>query len=295
MRLDLALIKRHPELSRRKARDVIEKGQVTLGGALVREAGTDVPADADILWNPHRKAQSRVRSSLPLLYEDTRLLIVDKPAGLLTVPSSPEALDEDTALERVREYVARLRPRKPYVGLVHRIDRGTSGAVAFALDSETRHALIQLFARHAIDRRYLAIVRGEPSQDRGRIDAPIEDAYREGRRRIARDRKAASSPAVTHFELREKLAGAALLEVRLETGRQHQIRLHLAHIGLPLLGDRVYGREHALLGGIDAPRPMLHAASLGFDHPWGEAPVRAASPVPEDFESVLKALRRRLR
>lgn len=293
MRLDLALISRYPDLSRRKARDVIEKGQVSLGGQIVREPGTAVGEDAVLEWDANRKAQRRSRSSLPLLYEDARLLIVDKPAGLLSVPTSPEARDEDTAEGRVRAYIAHLRPRQPYVGLVHRIDRGTSGAVAFALDAETRQALIQLFARHAIERRYLALVRGEPREDRGKIDAPIEDDYREGRRRVARPGAANAREAVTRFEVRERFGGAALLELQLETGRQHQIRLHLAHIGHPILGDHVYGRERGTLSGLTLPRPMLHAASLGFAHPWGSEPVRAVSPLPADFESVLETLRRR--
>jgi 23S rRNA pseudouridine1911/1915/1917 synthase len=292
MRLDLALIRLHPELSRRKARDVIEKGQVTVDGAAALEAGQEVGDGAAIEWDPNRKARRRARSSLTLLYEDVRLVIVDKPAGLLTVPTSPDARNEDTALARVREYVRHLRPRDPYVGLVHRIDRGTSGAVAFALDADTRQALIALFGRHAIERRYLALVRGEPRAARGRIDAPIEDEYRGGRRHLARG-EAESREAVTHFEVRERLGDAALVELRLETGRQHQIRLHLMHIGHPILGDSVYGAERASVRGIVARRPMLHAQSLGFAHPWTGEAVRAQSPLPVDFAEVLAALQRR--
>jgi 23S rRNA pseudouridine1911/1915/1917 synthase len=292
MRLDLALIHRHPELSRRKARDVIEKGQVTVDGALALEAGQEVAEGAGIEWDPNRKARRRARSTLPLLYEDARLVIVDKPAGLLTVPSAPDARDEDTALARVREYVRHLRPRDPYVGLVHRIDRGTSGAVAFALDADTRQALIALFGRHAIERRYLALVRGVPRADRGRIDAPIEDEYRGGRRHVARG-ASASREAVTHYEVKERLGDAALVALRLETGRQHQIRLHLTHIGHPILGDSVYGAERASVRGVVARRPMLHAQSLGFKHPWTGDAIQAHSPLPADFAEVLAELKRR--
>lgn len=291
MRLDVALIQRHPELSRRRARDVIEKGQVTLGGQIASEPGLEVAEDAAIDWDPNRKARKRARSPIPLLYEDDRLLVVDKPAGLLAVPSAPDARGEDTALARVQAYVAHLRPRRPYVGLVHRLDRDTSGALMFALDPDTRRELIALVSAHRADRRYLALVRGEPKEQRGRIDLAIHEEYQDGRRRVARPGEPAR-PAVTHWEVRERLAGAALLHVRLETGRQHQIRVHLAHTGHPILGDRVYG-EPKDIPGLRVPRQMLHAERLGFDHPWTEAPVAALSPMPEDFEAALKALRRR--
>src|SRR6185295_9785028 len=111
-----ALIARHPELSRRKAREVIEKGQVAVDGVSVREAGRIVAPGASLSWNPHKKALRHARISIPLLYEDAALLIVEKPAGLLTVPSAPGREDEDTALLRVTDYVRHLAPRKPYVG-----------------------------------------------------------------------------------------------------------------------------------------------------------------------------------
>jgi 23S rRNA pseudouridine1911/1915/1917 synthase len=292
MRLDVALIKRHPELSRRKAREVIEKGQVTLGGNLAADPGLEVAEDADLLWNPNRPARRRARSSLPLLYENARFLIADKPAGLLTVPSAPGETGEDTAVGRIREYARHLRPRDPYVGLVHRIDRDTSGAVAFALDREARQALIGLFARHDIERQYLALVRGEPRTDRGRIDVATKETYREGKRQLAREGEE-GRPAITHFEVRERLGPAALLALRLETGRQHQIRLHLAHLGHPVLGDRTYAPEGDGRVGVRVPRLLLHAEHLGFRDPFTAEEVRARSPLPADFEAVLGALRRR--
>src|SRR5262245_17642825 len=133
MRLDVALIAKHPQLSRRKARDVIEKGQVLLDGKVVTEPGRRYDAAATLHWDPNRKALPRARISLPLLYADDDLLIIDKPAGLLSVPSAENTRGEDTALDRVHDYVRRLRPRHPYVGVVHRLDRDTSGALVFAL------------------------------------------------------------------------------------------------------------------------------------------------------------------
>jgi 23S rRNA pseudouridine1911/1915/1917 synthase len=288
VRLDLVLIARHPELSRRRARDVIEKGQVTLSGATVTEPGLDVAPDADVAWDPNRRAVRRARLSLPILYADDSVLVLDKPAGLLSVASSPGLDDEDTALARVKEYARHRDPRRAYAGVVHRLDRDTSGALAFALSPEARGALRAMFREHALDRRYLALVKGAPRQDRGRISLPIAEAYEGGRRRIARPGEAARD-AVTHWTVRERLEGAALLELRLETGRQHQIRLHLAHEGWPIVGDPVYGA--GARGSVRVNRQMLHAWLLAFDHPLTGAPVRAESPLPEDFGRALDALR----
>lgn len=294
MRLDLALIRIHPELSRRRARDVIEKGQVSVSGATVVEAGAAVPDGARITWDPHRKARPRARLSLPILYVDASLVIVDKPAGLLSVPSSPDATGEDTALLRVEDYARHLTPRRPYVGVVHRIDRGTSGALAFALTPEARSALRALFRDHRMERRYAALVQGEPSVEKGVVDLPIRDSYAGGKRGVAKDGEA-SRPAVTRFTVVERFPGAALLEVDLGTGRQHQIRVHLAHIGLPIVGDAVYRPDAGRRAPIAARRPMLHARTLSFTHPLTGIPVRAESPLPEDFGQALRSLRTRRR
>ncbi len=291
MRLDLLLVRHHPSMSRRKTRDVIEKGQVSVDGRLVREPGRDVAEDAAVVFDPNRKALSRARCSLPVLYEDEHVILVDKPAGLLTVPSAP-GLDEDTALRRVQHYARRLKARGAYAERVHRLDRDTSGVLAFALSREARAGLIDTFRHHRIDRAYLAIVEGEPGTGSGTVDAPLREAWVSGRRAVARPGEE-QRPARTRWRLRERLPGAALLEVRLETGRQHQIRVHLAHVGLPILGDPVYGRparERPL-----ARRPMLHAFRLAFAHPVTGEPVSAESPPPEDFERALLALRRRSR
>jgi 23S rRNA pseudouridine1911/1915/1917 synthase len=292
VRLDLFLIGRHPELSRRRAREIIEKGQVLLGGAVVREPGREVDASAAVVWDPNRRALPRARISLPLLHEDDELLVVDKPAGLLSVPTRPGDESEDTALARVRDYARHLPTRRSWVGVVHRLDRDTSGALAFARSPAARRGLMALFSEHRIERRYLALVEGRPRGDEGRIDQPIADAYEGGRRRIAR-RGEPASPASTRFRVRETLGGFALLEVELETGRQHQIRLHLAHAGHPVVGDRVYRPPGRGRTGLDAPRQMLHAELLAFTHPTTGRAVRAESPLPADFRDVLDGLRRR--
>jgi 23S rRNA pseudouridine1911/1915/1917 synthase len=293
MRLDVALIRLHPTLSRSKAREVIEKGQVTVDGTTVLDSGRAVTDDATLAWNPNQKARRRARISLPVLYEDESLLVVDKPAGLLAVPTSPDATEEDTALARVQEYVRHLTPRRPYVGVVHRIDRDTSGALAFALSAAARPALRAMFREHRIERRYTALVQGEPREDRGLVDLPIHDAYEGGRRRVARAGEP-SLPALTRWTVVERFAGAALLDVDLQTGRQHQIRIHLAHVGMPIVGDPVYGRARRASGAtpLSAPRQMLHARLLAFAHPSSGLAVRAESPLPPDFRAALTALRR---
>jgi 23S rRNA pseudouridine1911/1915/1917 synthase len=296
VRLDVALIAKHPGLSRRKAREAIEKGQVTVDGRMVREAGTLVAeAGTAIAFDPNRKALPRVRPTIPILYEDDSVLIVDKPAGLLSVPSGPGAEDEETALRHVRDYITRLTPKRPYVGLVHRIDRDTSGALAFAKSPESRQTLIGLFSRHAIERRYAALVAGSPTTDEGLVDAPIKDAYEGGRRGVAHGNEP-SQPARTRWRVVERFPQGALLEVTLETGRQHQVRVHLAHIGLPVLGDSRYGREPDQTPGRSKSRErprrqMLHAQRLAFVHPLTGVRIEALSPLPEDFRATLETLR----
>jgi len=284
-RLDLVLIARHPGLSRRRAQDAITKGQVRLDGAVVREPGLGVPEDADLVWDPNRRALPRARLDLPRLFEDDHVLILDKPAGLLSVPAP--ASHEDSVLARVAAYARRLR-RGAFVRAVHRLDRETSGALALALSREAADGLIGLFRLHRIERRYLALVSGGPPADAGVVDAPIRERYQGGRRGVARPGEEAR-PALSRWRVVERLPRAALLEVELETGRQHQIRAHLAHVGMPVLGDAAYGRRGAPLHGR---RVLLHAAVLGFAHPITAAPVRVESPLPEDFRRVLMAQRR---
>jgi 23S rRNA pseudouridine1911/1915/1917 synthase len=199
---------------------------------------------------------------------------------------------EDTALARIQDYARRLKLHGGYAERVHRLDRDTSGVLAFALSRGARAGLIETFRRHRIERAYLAIVEGEPRSDSGTIDAPLREAWVSGRRAVARPGEE-QRPARTHWRVRERLPGAALLEVRLETGRQHQLRVHLAHVGLPILGDPVYGRPSR--GRPLAGRPMLHAFRLAFAHPVTGERVSAESPPPEDFQRALESLRRRSR
>ncbi len=285
-RLDLVLIAHRPDLSRRRARAAIEKGQVTLAGVVVREPGRLVPEDAELAFDPSRPALSRARLELLRLHEDEHVLIVDKPAGLLSVPTPGG--HEDSVLGRVRAYATRLR-RDAFARAVHRLDRETSGALALALTREAAAGLIAQFREHRIERRYRCVVLGKPGAEAGIVDTPIRERYAAGRRGVARPGEAAR-PAVSRWRVVERFRGAALLEVELHTGRQHQIRAHLAHVGLPILGDAVYGP-----GGspVRVDRTLLHAAVLGFAHPVTGERVRSESPLPDDFVRALDALRRR--
>jgi 23S rRNA pseudouridine1911/1915/1917 synthase len=289
-RLDQHLRRSQPALSWARVRAAIEKGQVTVNGREQRDPGAGVAAGDAVVLDVNRKAVRPARSRFDRLHEDDHVLVLDKPAGLLTVGAHDTgSADEDTVLHRVREYMERRRGRRGYVGPLHRLDRDTSGALAVALSREAHEVGRELFGAHAFDREYVALVVGAPADDAGTIDAPIADTYASGRRRLATGGEP-SLPAVTHFVVRERFGtAAALLELTLETGRQHQIRLHLQHLGHPVLGDRVYGRD----GGLEVPRQMLHAWRLAFPHPLTGARIAVEAPIPEDFQKVKRQLRAR--
>lgn len=230
---------------------------------------------------------------LDLLHTGPDLVVVNKPAGLLTMPSAPGRVDhEDSLLARARAYAQHKRGRRAYVGLLHRLDRGTSGALAIALSPDVHAAGRRLFKAHAFERTYLALVEGVPKDAHGTIDAPITSDYLGGRRRVAHAGDA-SLPARTHYRVRERFGTrAALLEVTLETGRQHQIRIHLASIGHPVADDQVYGAAGASARRSD--RPLLHAWRLAFPHPLTRVRIAVEAPLPADFERALRRQRARV-
>ena len=286
MRLDLA-VARAFGLSRRAARDAVRAGRVDAGGVTVDEPGAEVdPETAKIELHADRPARRRVRTRLAVLYEDDDVVIVDKPAGLLTVPT--EAREKDTLWSRVLFYLQHRYGGRPYAGIVHRLDKETSGAVVFARRRDALHFLQDRFREHAIDREYVALVAGSPPNE-GSYD---QDLVREPglRRRVAKPGQAGRR-AVTHYRTLERLPGASLVAARLETGRTHQIRVHFSAAGHPVLGDRVYGPREAGPEDLGAPRQMLHARTLGFPHPSTGRRVSAESPLPEDFAAALAALR----
>jgi len=216
----------------------------------------------------------------PIVFEDEHLLVVDKPAGLVVHPGAGHA--GDTLVDALRGRVAGGDPGRP--GVVHRLDRDTSGLLVLARSEEAHERLSALVRARGFERTYLALVHGRPRSRTGRIDAPI-GRDRGDPTRVSLDTDAPRE-AVTHFEVAELLPAHALLRVRLETGRMHQIRVHLAAIGLPVAGDAVYGLPEPALG-----RQFLHAAELAFAHPFTGREVRARSALPPELEAFLAARR----
>lgn len=291
MRLDKIVKAKHAELSWRQIREAIEKGQVTVDGRVEKDPGLDVVSGAAIELNLNRPAQSRARASFDILHEDEHIIVLNKAAGLLSIPSSPEAgSSEDTVLRRVREYMEFKRGHKTYVGMLHRLDRDTSGSLAVALSKDAHAAGREMFKEHLFERRYLALVQGIPDPPHGTIDARISSGYRDGRRKLV-GFDASGLDATTDYYVRERLNGAALLELRLHTGRQHQIRLHLEKLGHPLIGERVYlGAGRKPQAQSPAARNMLHAWKLAFPHPLTGARVAVEAPIPKDFAKLMKQL-----
>lgn len=278
-------------LSRRVAQEAILNGKVELAGSRCDQPGTMVLPEAVVDYFPNRpKSRRVVNAGFTVLHEDRHVLIVDKPAGLLTVPV--ETRDADTLVARVERYLNLRHGGKPFVGLIHRIDRDTSGALALAKTPEALVEFKKLWRQHTIERQYLAVVEGSVRQTSGTIDTPLID---DGsvRRSVAYE-PGEGVPAITHFKLVERFGPvASLLACWLETGRTHQIRLHLSSIGHPIVGERVY-RQHGLKRSkADFRRQALHAQGLGFKHPMTGQDVRVEAPVPADLAGLMTDLRNR--
>jgi 23S rRNA pseudouridine1911/1915/1917 synthase len=221
---------------------------------------------------------------LAVPYEDEHLLVVDKPAGLVVHPAPGHA--EGTLVHGLLAYDAEGGEEADRPGIVHRLDRDTSGLLVVARSSEAHRRLQALVQTRALTREYLALVVGRPRSWRGTVDAPIGRDRRDPLRHSLDS--ATPREATTHFEVEELLARHALLLVTLETGRTHQIRVHLAAIDLPVAGDSLYGRP----GELGLERQFLHAAHLAFVHPFTGEPVDVRSPLPVDLETALTAARR---
>ncbi len=290
MRLDLAVARRFA-LSRRAARDAVRSGRVDLAGAVADQPGLDVAEGAELEYDPNRPERRRVRTRLSVLVEDPAFLVVDKPAGLLSVPTIER--EKDTLVRRAGDYLRHRYRRRERVGVVHRLDKETSGALVFARTREALRSLQEQFRAHRIDREYLALIEGDVRRP-GVFDAPLVADRGDRRRGVARPGEPGKR-AVTRYAPLERYGSATLVSVRLETGRTHQVRVHFASAGHPVLGDPVYRRPDAAPAPVEAPRQMLHARVLGFAHPKTGEPVRAEAPIPADFAAVVELLRRRAR
>jgi 23S rRNA pseudouridine1911/1915/1917 synthase len=284
-RLDRTLAARKAIGSRSLAERLLRQGAVRVDGT-VRPKSHRLEAGSLVEVELPEATTSAVEPepvTVPLRYEDEHLVVIDKPAGLVVHPGAGEKTG--TLAGQLLSLGAAGGPDPARPGIVHRLDRDTSGLLVVARTEEAHAALQEAIRRREVERRYLALVRGTPMSARGRIDAPI------GRKRRDPTRRALDTDepreAVTHFEVREHLPEHALLDVRLETGRTHQIRVHLAAIGLPVAGDPQYGVK----GDLGLRRQFLHAYRLRFRHPATGEDVDVTSPLPPDLGAVLERAR----
>jgi len=288
-RLDRYLTQQLDGLSRSAIQQLIGDGSITVNGKPVGKPGYALrlnDAVSALSVHPSSAARDVVPQSLPLdvVYEDADLLVVNKAAGMVVHPA-PGHYDDtlvNALLARypeLRSHEEELRP-----GIVHRLDRDTSGLIIVARNLQTQSALFDLMQKHEVEKRYLALVNGTVNLDKGSIDAPI------GRDPRNRQQMAISTiegrDAVTHFRVQQRFARHTLLLLQLETGRTHQIRVHLKAIGHPVVGDPVYGSTHKRAG-IDLQRQFLHAYQLRFAHPTTGTVLELEAPLPADLQRIL--------
>jgi 23S rRNA pseudouridine1911/1915/1917 synthase len=270
--------------SRGVAERLLEAGGVLVDGRELAKSHRLTGGEELEFEPPERDAATLAPEAMDLhiAYEDEHLVVVDKPAGLVVHPAPGHATGTLVHGLLERE-IAGGDAERP--GIVHRLDRDTSGLMVVARSEDAYSRLQNLVRRRALERHYVALVVGKPRSRRGVIEAPIG----RDRRDPMRHSLDTDTPreAVTRFELVELLPRHALLDVRLETGRTHQIRVHLAAIDLPVAGDHVYGRPREL--GLE--RQFLHAARLAFPHPFTDAPVETESPLPPDLVGALERAR----
>jgi 23S rRNA pseudouridine1911/1915/1917 synthase len=296
-RLDRALADALPALSRERLKALIRSGRLEAGEGAVRDPAVKVRGDEDFrLSVPEPRPAHNEAQDIPLslAFEDEHLLVVDKPAGLVVHPAAGNF--DGTLVNALLHHCGGslsgiggvARP-----GIVHRIDKDTSGLLVVAKTDVAHEALAKQFADHSIERRYLAIVSGVPKTGEGRVDAPLARSSA-NRKKIAIVGEGRGKRAVTHWTRKTLLRESALVECRLETGRTHQVRVHMASIGHPLLGDPVYGRtggsHRKLLNDLKFERQALHAAALGFVHPVTKNRLSFFSGMPADMQELFTAL-----
>ena len=291
MRLD-KLVSDRFKLSRRGGREAVLRGQVEVAGRTCLDPAQEVEPDAALAYDPNRPRPETAARRIKVLYQDRYILIVDKPAGLLSQPTQER--EPDTLLERAGRYLAKTRGgSRPYVGIVHRLDRDTSGVMLLVCSRQALRPFQALFRAHTIERRYLTVVEGAVTPDRGTIDLPLVADRGDGRRGVSRV-PGKGVPAMTHYEVVERFgATATLVACRLETGRTHQIRIHLAESGFPVVSDAVYRPSGLPPFPLPFSRQALHAQALGFIHPFSGVGLRIEAPLPDEMADWIAALRHR--
>jgi 23S rRNA pseudouridine1911/1915/1917 synthase len=293
-RLDRFLADRIPDLSRSRIQALIESGQVTLNDRICTSKKIAIQTGDHLqvsIPDPLPLELKPTPIPLDILYEDEEIIIINKPAGLVVHPAPGHA--DDTLVNALLAHCDTLAGiggvQRP--GIVHRLDKDTTGAIVVAkTDAALQHLQAQLKAKTA-RREYLGVVYGAPASEGGTIDKPI------GRHRIDRQKMAITSEerggrtAITHWSIEERIGNYTLIRFQLETGRTHQIRVHAADMGHPIIGDPIYSSRHNI--GVNLPGQALHAWKLTLQHPTSEETIVATAPHPETFVKLLDVLRRR--
>jgi 23S rRNA pseudouridine1911/1915/1917 synthase len=299
LRLDRALAEALPSLSRERLKSLIKGGRVADASGTVLwdpSAKAAAPATIEVRLPPATPAHNVAQDmDLVIAFEDEHLIVVDKPAGMVVHPAAGN-LDGTMVNALLHHCAGQLsgiggvaRP-----GIVHRIDKDTSGLIVAAKHDKAHEGLAKQFAAHSIDRRYLAIATGRPMPANGTVDAALGRSSA-NRKKMAVVAEGRGKRALTHYRTIEPLKNATLVECRLETGRTHQVRVHMAHIGHPLVGDPVYGRARKPLSDVlkarNFARQALHAAHLGFIHPVTGNRIALDSTLPQDMRELIDELR----
>ncbi|QIG80661.1 RluA family pseudouridine synthase [Stakelama tenebrarum] len=294
-RLDRALADALPDLSRERVKALIASGNVTGPDGLARDPSRKTAAGAAFrvaVPQPEPASNEAQDIALDVVFEDEHLIVVDKPAGMVVHPAcgNPDGTLVNALLHHCAGQLSGIggvaRP-----GIVHRIDKDTSGLLVAAKHDRAHEGLARQFKAHSIERRYHAIVAGLPGPTSGTIDAPLARSPA-NRKKVAVVK--GGKRAVTHYRMLRGLREAALVECRLETGRTHQVRVHMTSIGHPLLGDPVYGRSRpthrSVLTETGFARQALHAAHLGFIHPVNSNALAFDSEMPADMQELFDKL-----
>ena len=296
-RLDVCLARLGPSWTRSRARKLIDGGHVLLDGARPRPSTTVAPGAAIVVDEPEPEPSGIEPEAMDLavVYEDEHILVLDKPAGLVIHPAAgnPSGTLVNALLHHCRDLSGIGGVERP--GIVHRLDKDTTGLLVVAKNDSAHQRLALAFRRRHVHKTYLAVCYGTPSGDEGFVDAPI------GRHPRERQRMAvipSGRPSRTLWTVRERFAGTCLLACSLVTGRTHQIRVHMAHVGHALVGDPLYaGRQWRNLTGPaatacrDFPRQALHSWRLELAHPASGEIMTFEAPLPEDLEALLTVLR----
>ncbi|MEE8506818.1 MAG: RluA family pseudouridine synthase [Kiloniellales bacterium] len=303
-RIDRLLAARLPEISRNRLKSLIEAGRLSVGGATIDQPSYRVkPGQNLVLAVPEPLDATPQAQAIPLdiLFEDSDLIVIDKPAGMVVhpAPGNPDRTLVNALIAHCGEGLTGIGgTRRP--GIVHRLDKDTSGVMVAAKSEAAHRGLVNAFAERDIERAYLALVWGLPEPRAGKIEGNIGRSPR-NRKKMA-VLKGGGRPASTRYRVIEELAGGqvSLVECRLMSGRTHQIRVHLAHMGHPVLGDSLYGRAgEARLKRLAAParaalkalgRQALHARTLGFRHPVSGATLKFESEPPPEIRDLIGAL-----